>query len=359
MRRSTAAGVALVLLVGLAILVGETEPVPEPAPASSQSSSAAAPQGMGNILGVDLAALPISGAAWDAMTATANSDWGAPDISSSRDSDATNVLAGALVAVRTDDAEMRDKVLRFLKDLPNTKPNPNDVLAAARKLGGYVLAADLIAYHDPAFKAWVTAMLDFDYAGGGGGGSVRSIHERRPNNFGTHAFFARVAAAIYLDDAADLERSVYVYQAWVGEDTSAHRYSDFEWGGRHWQTGPHTPIGITLPGDENFPDGGVLPDDQRRGGKSWRCEGYVREALQGVLAGNIVLAANGYPDVWDWGQSAVYRAVKLLRDQNCPFDGDDAWQLWVIDHAYDTSWRDGRTALPGKNFGWAEWLFGG
>lgn len=335
------------------------EPVTEGPTTSSRPSRATAAPARGNILGWDLPSLPTSGAAWNAMAAAANSNWGTPDISSSRDRNAADVMAGALVAVRTDDADMRNKVVRFLEDLQDRPPNPNDALAAARKLGGFVVAADLIGYHDPAFKAWVTAMLDFRYSGGGGGGSVRSIHERRPNNFGTHAFFARVAAAVYLEDAVDLERAIHVYQAWVGEDTAADRYSGFQWGNLRWQAGPSQPIGITLPGDENFANGGVLPDDQRRGGRSWRCEGYVREALQGVLAGNIVLAANGYPDVWEWGQSAVYRAVKLLRDQGCPFDGDDAWQLWVIDHVYGTNWRGDGTPAPGKNFGWADWLFGG
>lgn len=353
-RRLTTAGVTLVLFIGVAAAALGPEPVIETPPTRPHPSRATAEPAKGNILGLDLDSLPASGAAWIAMATAANSDWGTPDISSSRDRDAVNVLAGALVAVRMNDAAMLAKVVAFLEDVQDTAPNSNDLLAAARKLGGYIVAADVIGYHDPAFEGWVTEVLDFEYTGGG---SVRSVHERRPNNFGTHAFFARVAAAVYLEDAADLERAVYVYQAWIGEDTSPNRYSGFEWGSRRWQAGPSQPIGITLPGDENFANGGILPDDQRRGGRSWRCENYVREALQGVLAGNIVLAANGYPDVWEWGQSAIYRAVALLRDQGCAFLDDDAWQLWVIDHVYGTNWHLDGVPAPGKNFGWADWLF--
>jgi hypothetical protein len=336
-------------------------PTPNPEPTEPPGGTAADPPIAGGSVAISaahIATLPTSGAGWEAVAAAARGNWGAPDISSARDDDAVNVVAGALYAVRTGDAAMRTKVIAFLVGVQATPPNAGDVLAACRKLGGFVLAADLIGYHDPAFERWVTAMLDYRYAGGGGGGSIREVHERRPNNFGTHAFFARVAAATYLGDTADLQRAVRVHQAWIGQDVSAARYAGFEWGDLYWQSGPHTPIGITLPGDSHFANGGVLPDDQRRAGTSWTCENYVREALQGVLAGHLVLARNGYPDVWQWGQSAVHRAVKLQMDQGCAFEGDDAWQLWVVNRVYGTRWPTDPTPSPGKNFGWTDWLYG-
>jgi hypothetical protein len=77
-----------------------------------------------------------------------------------------------------------------------------------------------------------------------------------------------------------------------------------------------------------------------------------------VLAGHLVLARSGYPDVWQWGQSAVHRAVKLQMDQGCAFEGDDAWQLWVVNRVYGTRWPAESTPSPGKNFGWTDWLYG-
>lgn len=49
------------------------------------------------------------------------------------------------------------------------------------------------------------------------GRTVVSTHEDRPNHWGTHAGGARIAVALYLHDAEDLERAGTVFRGWLGD----------------------------------------------------------------------------------------------------------------------------------------------
>ena len=59
----------------------------------------------------EVLALPTSGPAWTALAASALGSWGSPDIATHTNKHDVLTYAGALYAVRTGDANMRDRVI--------------------------------------------------------------------------------------------------------------------------------------------------------------------------------------------------------------------------------------------------------
>lgn len=310
----------------------------------------------------EIRALPTSGAAWDAVKKAADAPLSASDANlADRNDHNIGTLAAALVGVRLDDDAYRNKAKSALADVMAQQPRRDDVLAAARKLAAYVIAADTLELSatDPAFdqrfRTWLRSMLTYEYSGGGGGGSIVDVHERRANNFGTHAGAARVAAAAYLHDQAELDRAAAVFRGWLGERQA---YADFKYGDLAWQADPNRPVGVNPAGAtrNGHSIDGVLPDDQRRGGGfTWPPpkENYVWGALQGATVQAQLLARQGY-DAWGWGDAALLRAGRWLHEQaDFPASGDDAWVPWLLNHAYGTSFP--ASHADGKNMAFTGW----
>ena len=79
------------------------------------------------------------------------------------------------------------------------------------------------------------------------------------------------------------------------------------------------------------------------------------EALQGAIAQAVILSRAGY-DSWNWGDKALLRAYTWLHDvANYPADGDDRWQMHLVNHYYGTSFPSDAQTRPGKNMGFTEW----
>jgi PKD repeat protein len=304
---------------------------------------------------LELTALPTSGSAWNSLLAEANRATGIPNVANQDDETDVRVLAKALVFARTGNQSYRTQVIAACTAAIGTEVGGR-TLALGRNLIGYVLAADLVglpAAEDTAFRAWLrrclTETLD--------GKTLRSTHEERPNNWGTHAGASRAAVAAYLGDSAELARCAQVFRGWLG-DRSA--YAGFEWGDLSWQADPSRPVGINPRGAtrEGHSIDGVLPDDQRRaGGFLWPPpkENYVWEALQGALAQAVILGREGHA-VWEWQDQALLRAVRWLHDQcNFQAEGDDTWEPHVVNHFYVTDFPAPLPSSPGKNVGWTDW----
>jgi hypothetical protein len=66
------------------------------------------------------------------------------------------------------------------------------------------------------------------------------------------------------------------------------------------------------------------------------------------------LSHAGYP-AWEWQDQALRRAVAFLHRIGWPAEGDDQWQLWLINRAYGTRFPAAELATPGKNMGWTNW----
>ena len=303
----------------------------------------------------ELVDLPTSGAAWASLLQEANRPTGVPSVADQDDDVDVRVLAKALVFVRTGDESYREEVIAACWTAIDSELGGR-TLALGRNLIGYVLAADLVVLpplEDAHFRDWLercrTETLDGD--------TLTTTHERRPNNWGTHAGASRAAVAAYLGDTAELERCAVVLRGWLG-DRSA--YAGFEYGALDWQADPAHPVGINPAGatrDGHSIDG-VLPDDQRRSGAFvWPPprENYVWEALQGALAQALILTRAGY-EAFGWSDQALLRAVTWLHEQcGFPAEGDDTWQPHLVNYAYAASFPASVPSNPGKNVGWTDW----
>lgn len=304
----------------------------------------------------EIQGLPTSGRAWKALLEAADRPVIAPSIADRNSNDDTAVMAKALVYVRTGQSSYRAQVLFAISGVMGTE-RQGDVLSLGRNLPGYVIAADLVGLNDRLetdFQVWLRSLLTAQFHGA----TLRRVHERRPNNWGTHAGGARAVIARYLKDTAELERVAQVFRGWLGERAI---YDGFEFGDVSWQADPVHPVGINPRGAQR--DGhsidGVLPDDQRRSGAfTWPApkENYVYEALQGALLQAVVLSRAGY-DCWEWGDRALLRAALWLeREADYPAQGDDQWQPYVVNHHYpEANLRTVLPAHPGKNVGWTDW----
>jgi len=276
------------------------------------------------------------------------------------------LLARALVYARTGNPLYRAAVVEGIEAAMGTEGNPRDtgILAVARNLPGYVIAADLANLSadpglGPAFRRWLETMRTTIFHGSGGSYTLIDCHETRPNNFGTHCGAARIAIALYLDDRDDLEQAATVFEGWLGNRDT---YAGFIYGRVTWQANPGTPVGINPPGAEidGYDVGGALPEEMRRAGNfRWppKKTQYAWEALQGAVVQAELLSRAGYP-AWQWEEQALLRAVQFLHQIEWPAQGDDQWQPWLINAAYGAGFPAESPARPGKNMGWTDWTHG-
>lgn len=313
----------------------------------------------------EIAALPMTGAAWDRLKLAADQATGTPDLSDQEGDVNVRVLAKALVFARTGTERYRKDVIGALQSIVDAETYDGRALALGRELGAYVVAADLIslASADPALDARFReklSQLRTTYTHGGPN-SLIACHELRPNNWGNHCGASRLAVALYLGDAADVDRAAAVFRGYLGDRASHAR---FKYGELSWQADPSEPVGINPRGATRSGHSidGVLPDDQRRAGPFlWPPprENYVYEGLQGALAQAILLSRAGY-DVWSWQDKALLRAFQWLHEEaDYPAVGDDSWQPYVVNHFYGTDFPAPSPSRPGKWGGYTDWTLAG
>lgn len=320
----------------------------------------------------EIAKLPMEGAAWDNVLAAAQQETSNPNIANQNDMTDVYTLAKALVHARAGEGRYLDEVANTLFWAMLTETGAG-ILAVARNLLGYILAADIINLKethpdfDENFRDWLSNIRHVVFDGAGPSLSIIQCHEQRPNNFGTHAGAARIAIALYLGDTAELERAAAVFHGWLGNRDS---YVGFKFGDLDWQVNPLNPVGVNPMGamiDGHDVDG-VLPDDQRRGGGfTWPPprENYVFEALQGAVVQAQLLTRAGYP-AWDWCDTALLRAANWLHthpvdsDGNAgyPAEGDDRWITWLVNAAYGSFFPVVTPTSPGKSMGFTDWTHG-
>lgn len=302
--------------------------------------------------------LPMAGPAWLALERRAHGPIGIPTVADQDSPSNVNTLALALYAVRTQDAGAAETVRRVCLAIIGTEKNAR-VLAIGRELGAFVIAADLVGLSredDERFRAWLRSLQRREFQGR----TLRSAHEDRPNNWGTHAGATRIAVAAYLNDRQEIEAAAHVFRGWLGD---ADGWQGFEFGASWWQPRGTRRFGINPAGAVSFGQSidGVLPDDQRRGGPfRWPPPkvNYVYEALQGAVLQAMLLERQGY-DPWSWGNRALLRAVRWLHDEaDFPAVGDDGWIPHVINHAYGTDFPAPVPASPGKGMGYTDWTHG-
>lgn len=310
----------------------------------------------------EIAALPTTGQAWDTVVKYANQADGSANLIDQESKANTNCLAAALVYARTGDRAKLDKVKKSLENITAFDvAKLGRALALGRELAAYVIAADLIDYNDAAFSKKLRELLTAKTTGGPA--SLIKCQEDRPNNWGMHATASRIAVALYLGDANELDQAANIFKGWLGDRNA---YAGFTYGGPEkdlsWQADPTNPVGINPVGAtiQGHNVDGMLPDDIRRSGSfTWPPSGskaqmYSWEGLQGAVVAAQLLTRAGYP-AWDWCDKALLRAAKFLYGINWPATGDDGWQPWLLNAAYGTSFPTVASASPGKNMGFTQW----
>lgn len=312
----------------------------------------------------EIALLPTAGPAWLQLKAAADAAPGTPTLAD-QDTDANvNYLAKALVFARTGQPNYRTDVANALRTLAlsNTEDSGR-TLSLGRELAAYVIAADLIdlKIYDPALDAQFRTKLRTLLTKRIDSLTLQETHERRPNNWGTHAGASRAAVAVYLGDRAELERTWLVFRGYVGDRTA---YSGFSYGDLSWQANPQAPVPINPVGalKQGYNIDGALPEEMRRGGAfQWppKYTGYAWEAMQGAVVQAQILQRAGYP-AWEWQDRALLRAVLFLKAIGWAADSDDSWQPWLINSAYGMNvMPTASSAAPGKNMGWTNWTHPG
>jgi hypothetical protein len=310
----------------------------------------------------EIAALPTSGPAWNRLSRSAGRPCGTVHLFDQDGATNVCILAKALVFARTGAPSHRTDVVAALQQIVVSPRYVGRALALGRELAAYVIAADLIdlASYDPildgAFRLAIRGLLTTTTRGAAT--DLVDCHERRPNNWGTMCGASRVAVAMYLGDTSELARAAQVFKGFLGDRAS---YAGFRYGqDLSWHCDPARPVGINPAGCTRYGRdlGGVIPDDQRRGGSyTWPPfpENYVWESLQGAVVQAALLERAGFP-AFQWEDRALLRAVQWLHDQvNYPAVGDDMWQPHLINYYYGTSFPAPIPARPGKNMGWTDW----
>lgn len=323
------------------------------------------PQPSGSIQGIwmsqaEIMQLPMNGTAWDNLKSKANGSWGTPNLQDISGNHDVYTLAGALYYARTGDNNMRTKIANAIMSIIGTE-NGGDgrTLGPSRNIVSYIIAADLInlatydAGKNNTFKTYLTMLLNKTLDSK----TIKTTHNIRPNNWGTHAGAARVAIDRYTGDTTDLALAANVFKGWLGNRTA---YNSFDFGDLWWQSDPTHPVAInpvnaTIQGHNVD---GVLPDDQRRaGGFTWppQKENYTWEALQGASVQAQLLSRAAY-DVWNWSDKAMLRAVTWLYNVNgYRPEGDDVFIPWIINKAYKTSFATISPVAIGKNMSFTDW----
>ncbi len=306
----------------------------------------------------EIANIPMTGPAWQALDKEAKKLLNNPNISDQDDRTDIQVLAKSLVFARTGNNIYREQVIDACMAVIGTEQG-GLTLALGRQLISYIIAADLVVLPEAKniiFKTWLRQMLTLQLQGR----TLRSTHEDRPNNWGTHAGASRVAIALYLQDAQELHDAALVFKGYLG-DRSA--YKAFKFGKLHWQSKPTEPVAINPKGAKinGHNVDGVLPDEQRRccDNFTWPApyENYVFEGLQGALAQAMLLDRAGY-DVWQWEDKALLRAFTWLYDvAGYQAKGDDTWQPYVINHFYNVNLPVVVPSKPGKGIGFTDWIY--
>ena len=307
----------------------------------------------------EIAKLPTSGTAWNNVKSAADGNLGSPNISDQDNGHDVLTMASALVYARTGNSAYRSKAASAIMSAIGTEKGGR-VLAEARNLPGYVIAADLInlkAYDsgkDAQFRSWLMTvrgeqMTECD--------NLILCQNRRPNNWGLMAAAARVSIDIYLNDKSDLDKAANVFKGWLGDRAA---YSSFEWGDLSWQCDSSKPVGVNPACSKSGHSlDGALPDDMRRGGSfTWPpgATNYPWEALQGAAVTAELLHRQGY-DSYNWSNQALKRATKFVFDINFK-PTDDAFVTWIINKAYGTTFSTVSPLPLGKNVGWTDWTHG-
>jgi hypothetical protein len=326
--------------------------------------------------------LPTSGGAWDKMRSTAYENWGTANLKDLGNKHAINTLAGAFVYTRTGDPSLRIKVRDGILAAKQTLDESSEwqtrqgELAFSRQLGAYVISADLIHLKDfdPAaddeLRNWLRTIRTTDVGTHGRWKSLTYTCENAVANWSGFACASRIAASIYLEDTADVQRAANIIRAWMGErqyyppdapgkngyfQHSADYQTSWSCDEATWTAvSPYcVKSGIDL-------DGSVV-EDASRGGECCILQGegigYSWEVLQGVFVSTELLYRTGnFGDPYAWSNQALKRALDFMERSGWDITKPATYVPWMANARYSTSYPLSSTA-DGRIMSWGDWLY--
>jgi hypothetical protein len=305
--------------------------------------------------------LPTSGSAWTAMKSVADGSWGSPNLCDQNYKTGVKVLAGAMVAARTNNVAMRLRVRDAIKAaMPTIVPGcSNSILSLGRQLGAYVLAADFIDQKvnfpsdDAAFRSWLSSLRTRELGGHSIWHVLRTTADISANNWGTFALASMIAADRYLGDATGVAHDWAVFKGYGDQGWTFKRTSSYS---TVWQCGvayrainlPCVKSGVNL-------DGAPVEDSSR--GVFPVFSSYIHESLQGYTFQAQLLSMGGYL-AWTVNAGQVCRASQFANRAGRLNDSGVGYSVAFMANAFCGSALPTKTPTSGgRIFGYADWLF--
>ena len=374
-RRSAAAADTFEVTVtdkyGAATVAGVTVPI---------SPSAVVPTAEDYVLirKTQLLKLPTSGVGWDYLKQQADNAWGATNLSNLNTTVQTSVLAAALVYARTGDTAYRDKVVAAIRNVPGTEAGTTVLLPFARNLFGYVAAADLVDMpletvcdNGQTWRGFLEAARTEKFSGNTRWINLEVTSGDSAGNWNAYALSSHLAVSIVLGDDAAVQRDIDIYRRFLGDVTSPwpafNPTSGYLWNGngRTWDMMPTLQRGINpyRPGDAR--SGAIIVDASRHTTlPSTPCcqvdaagRAYIEESLDGLLAINMVLRAQG-ADFTEFEQQALRRAYEFLIRNGGPSGySNGRFLALAVNSWYGMSFSTTAGDSVARQLGFGGWLF--
>lgn len=322
---------------------------PTPTPALTPTPSPST----GGFIGPDVAGLPTSGSAWNAVKAAADASPGTPDITCNQNqrSHPGAALASGLVYARTGDTAYRTRAISLIEAARSTARDcGNAILSLGRQLGAYVMAADYAGYRDSAFVQWVRDVRDRDFPASHSRWHVLSgTAANTSNNWGTFALASLTVADAYLRDTTGLGRDFGLFRDYGDGSSSFQHTSSYQ---AIWSCPEGfeiNPASCTDPRKE----GAAVEDASRTTFPT--LGNYPAEAAQGYVVTAEVLSRAGY-DAWTVNDRQVCRnALWRERGGNLNYSSADRYVTWMTNERCGLS-QPTVAAGYGRVFGFGDWL---
>lgn len=341
----------------------------------------------------ELAALPRSGAGYDLMKATADLS-PTPNLCDQNNRSNATVLACAAMYHITGSEAYRVKATDYLTMVMGTEAGPDcdeggKLLSLSRNIGAYALAAQLLNYYDEPFVTWMAGLADRVLWSAGGDHSLRasavgtSEHKAIASNHGCASRASLLAVAHYLGDMALVDEVAQAFHDYLGRDGSRYHWdlAESQWQASYPDESGYrgiNPVGaaVVIDGVHRYVDGSTPEDLKRIGGRRWPIPrssniNYLYEGMDYTLATAYLLSRIGYPDVWEWEDSAILRFYHFTHSPSfAPHPGrtgqpyefallgadvGDSHQTILVNAVYGTDFPTGNDG-PGKH-GMGHWAY--
>ena len=366
------------VLLGMCLLVGAGAMDVRP----TATATGAAAAGAMFITRGELSSKPMSGAGWEMLQSTADmASYGVVDLGDINSLTQSYVLAGALVYARTGDSIYRDKVIAAVRQTCGTEADgPDDLLALARTLYGYVVAADLVEMpystrctNGQTWREFLEEVRTEVIPGHPRWKTLEFTSANTSSNWGAYALSSHLAVSYALDDTDAIQRDIDIFKRFLGDLTSpaapfvpSANYL-LNGNGDTWDMTPVLQRGIN-PYSATDPRQGALIEDALRlssgGEDSVECcrvqpaaIAYQEEALDGILSTAQLLRAHGI-DLRSFQHNAMCRAFEFLIANGGPGPYSVSRYIpYAINYLYRTDYPTQTEDQPYRHMGYGAWLF--